>query len=207
MWNYIKKYKNNHNLLFVHTPKCGGSYAAQIFKDLDIKNIGHNKLSPSEFNNYITFTIIRNPIDRFESFLNFRLNSAIPRIDWPKRLRYLHYDNRVSLNQIVAKFKDNEFFNFIPYRTLVYWTKDIDIVITIDELPSFLNFFGYTYNINSFSKVNVSKKKRGYFNENTKKRLQKLFKDDMIIFNKINENTIDSTMTIFLPCPLPLYKN
>ena len=68
-WEIIKNKYPNQKLIFVHTPKCGGTYTRQILKDLNIKNKGHVKAKRNEG---ITFTIIREPIERFQSLLNYR---------------------------------------------------------------------------------------------------------------------------------------
>ena len=154
-WKHIKKVKNNAKLCFIHTPKCGGSYARQIFNDLKIRNKGH---SQAKTNDGITFTIIRTPGERFESLLNYRLGGLKPNRDWPKHLKYKH-DKSVTLNEIVDEMSDKEILGFRPYRSLTHWSKNIDVFITIDNLHNFLSCFGYSYDTNKYSKKRVSKKK------------------------------------------------
>ncbi len=180
-WKHIKKVKNNAKLCFIHTPKCGGKYASQIFNDLKIRNKGH---SQAEKNDGITFTIIRNPVERFESLINYRLDESKPSGDWPKHLMYVFHDKSVTLNEIVDKMSDKEILGFGPYFSLTHWGKNIDVFITIDNLHNFLSFFGYNYNTNKYSKKNVSKKERGKFNETTKNRIAKLYFRDMLLFEK-----------------------
>ena len=62
------KLKPKAKLCFIHIPKCGGPYAEQILKDLKIRNKFHKQATK---NDGLTFTIIRNPVDRFESLLNY----------------------------------------------------------------------------------------------------------------------------------------
>ena len=71
--------KNKRELIFVHTPKCGGSYVSTILSQLKIKNIGHSQAISNEKSIY--FTVIRNPLERFESLLNYRLGKTLPRDD------------------------------------------------------------------------------------------------------------------------------
>ena len=181
------KIKNNEPLIFIHTPKCGGTYVAQILKDLNIKNKGHKQAIKNEG---ITFTIIRDPIQRFESLLNYRLGEIKPRTDWPKHLKHVYEDKSITLNEIVSKMSDNEIKGFTPYKTLTYWTQNVNIIITINKLPQLLNFFNYYYDINKYEIKNVSTKIRGKLNDQTKERLKKIFKDDLILFNKINGNQL-----------------
>ena len=182
-WNKIKNLKNNEHLTFIHTPKCGGTFVRNILNNLNIKNKGHERAHPK--NDGITFTVIRNPIERFESLINYRLGEKKSRKDWPKSLNYVWNDNSVNLNKIVGKMTDKEILGFKPYRTLCYWSKNIDIFITIDKLEEFLLFFGYKVSIKEFETKNVSKKVRGTFNKVTKNRISKLYRQDMVLFNSV----------------------
>ena len=137
----------------------------------------------------ITFTVIRDPIKRFESLLNYRLCEDNPRLhDWPTRLNYVYQDKSVSLDTIVEKMTDKETTNFSPYRSIVYWSKNVDIFITIVQLSEFLSFFGYKYDVSNFSRKNVSKKERGTFNDFTINRLKLLYIDDLQFYNQVIKN-------------------
>ena len=62
----------NKRLIFVHTPKCGGSFVRLILKRFNITSTGqHQRARGKDQKTYITFTDIRNPVDRFESFMNY----------------------------------------------------------------------------------------------------------------------------------------
>ena len=182
-WNKIKNLKKNKHLTFIHTPKCGGTFVRNILKKLNISIKGHKRAHPK--NDGITFTVIRNPIERFESLINYRLGEKKPRKDWPKSINYVWNDNSVNLNKIVGKMTDKQILGFKPYRTLCYWSKNIDIFITIDKLEEFLSFFGYKIDIINFEKRNVSNKIRGTFNKVTKNRISKLYRQDMALFNSV----------------------
>ena len=181
-WNSIKEKKKNEQLIFIHTPKCAGTYATQILKDLEIKNKEHSLALKNEG---ITFTIIRDPVERFESLLNYRLNEKLPRNDWPTELEYVYHNKNITLNEIVSQMTDSNILGFSPYKSLTYWSQNIDILITINQLHEFLNFFGYNYSIENYEKKNVSNKLRNSFDEETKCRIKKLYNDDVILFNKI----------------------
>jgi len=174
------KFKNN--LIFIHTPKCAGTYVKPILSHLGIKNKGHNQAIKNEG---INFTIVRNPIERFESLMNYRLGHQYPRNDWPENLKHVYKNKNITLNEIVSKMTDAQILEFSPYKTLIYWTKNVDIIITIDELPRLLEYFGYKYDENLFKKSNISEKLRGKFNEKTKKRIKNLFNYDMLLYNKV----------------------
>jgi hypothetical protein len=177
------KSKNKKELVFIHTPKCGGTYVSTILSHLKIKNNGHLQAIPN--NKYIYFTVIRNPVERFESLLNYRLGETNPRDDWPNHLSYVYYDKSVNLDVIVSKMTDEEILGFSPYKTIDYWTKNVDIIVTLDNLPKMLKYFGYEYDVNYFKSVNVSNKIRGKINQHNKHRIKKLFNHDVKIHNMV----------------------
>jgi hypothetical protein len=105
--------------------------------------------------------------------------------DWPEHLHYVYDNKNISLNEIISKMTDDEILGFTPYKSLVYWTKNVDIVITIEQLEEFLHFFGYFYDSNKYKKENVSIKSRGKFNNETIKRIETLFYCDILLYNEI----------------------
>lgn len=180
-WRKIKEMKPNQRLCFIHTPKCGGTYAGQILRDLRIKNKLHIR---AKKNSGITFTIIRDPVARFESLINYRLGESNPRNDWPRRLWYVYKNKNININKIVSQLSNREITGFVPYNTLTYWGTNIDIFITIDKLHDFLSYFGYNYSENRYKRKNISTKNRGKFSESTKKRIAKLYSDDVFLFER-----------------------
>lgn len=174
--------KKDKELIFIHTPKCAGSYVSEIMKHLKIKNKFHNQ---AILNEGINFTIIRNPIDRFESLLNYRLSEKLPRNDWPKRLEYVYNNQNIQLDNIVSEMTDEEILGFLPYKTLTYWTKNVDIIITLENLHRMLEYFGYKYDTEMFKPKNVSNKTRGNLNEENRNRIKNLFMDDMLLYDKV----------------------
>lgn len=138
IWNDIKEKALNKTLIFIHTPKCAGTYVSAILQYFKIINKGHNNAIKNEG---INFTVIRDPVDRFESLLNYRLCEKHPRNDWPKHLHNVYNNKDITLNEIVNNMSDGEILNFKPYRTLVFWSKNVDIFITIDKLFELLGIF------------------------------------------------------------------
>ena len=178
--NLIRKVRRNkprQPLVFIHTPKCGGSYVATVLRSHNIRCKGHN---PATRMDGITFTVIRDPVKRFESLLNYRLSKKNPRKDWPRRLTKDHYRTKVTLNRIISKMRNNELLNFIPFATLSYWTKGVDVCLVIDELPEFLEIFGYS--VPDLPPSNVSPKIRGTINRHNQRRLRTAFRRDMIVY-------------------------
>ena len=182
----LLKNRSNEKLIFIHTQKCGGTYVASILSHLNIINKKHVK---AILNEGITFTVIRDPIKRFESMLNYRLNlpkiiDSYPSISY---LRYVFEDETITLNEIISKMTNEQILRF---NTLVYWTENIDIIITLENLPKMLGYFGYTYDANLFKPLNVSKKIRGTLNDENINRLKTLFSDDVLLYNKVTNSTL-----------------
>jgi len=173
----------NKELIFVHTPKCGGSYVRSILSYLKINSNNHNQAIHND--NYIYFTVIRNPVERFESLLNYSLSESKPRCDWPVHLSYVYTDKTIKLDEIISRMTDTEILGFSPYKTLNYYAQNVDIIITINNLQNLLEKFGYTYDVNLFKPINVSNKIRGKINQENKDRLTKLFADDFELYNKV----------------------
>lgn len=181
-WNKIKELKKNQPLTFIHIPKCAGGFVTNILKKINVNcKGGHDKATKSDG---ITFAILRNPAERFESLINYRLSEPKPRIDWPKTLRYVWKKQSISLNNIISKMSNKDIINFYPYRTQCSYSTNIDIFITIDKLEEFLSVFGYEINVNEFKKINVSTKIRGNFNKVTKNRIYRLYSDDLQLYNR-----------------------
>lgn len=198
-WHFIKESKPNHPLMFVHIPKCGGTYCKTLFRELDIlsvdkfeSNLGvqgaygggpHQLAKKTYSDNFIIFSVIRHPVDRFESLLNFRLGGGGPQASntiskYIKKIR-----ENGTINDFIEMHTDKELLSYTPYNTLKYYSQNVDIFIKIDELKNFLSFFGYK-NIPKTDRKNASKRNYGYLSEKNKARIARLFKDDIVFYNK-----------------------
>ncbi len=173
------KIKNGTKLTFIHTPKCAGTYAAKYLEYFKINNKQHNRANKRDG---ITFTIIRDPIERYESLLNYRLSRKKLGKDWPRRLKNVLNNESITLDQIVGSMKNREIKNFTPYNTLKYWTKNVHLMLTIQEFLPFLKMLGYEID-QIFPKENVSKKTRGKLTEKNRERLKQIYLNDYKIFN------------------------
>lgn len=182
VWRRVYDMSPNSKLLFVHIPKCGGTYAAQILKVLNISNNFHSKARQK---NSVTFGIVRHPVERFESFLNYRLGEWNVRKDWPRYLRHAHKDKQASLNDIVLAFRTADILRFAPFKTLLFWTQKIDILITINQLEDFLQFWGYRYNSSSFMAKNISPKTRGTLNITARAKVEDVFRRDLVVYRTV----------------------
>ncbi len=170
---------------FFHIPKSAGTYVRTILDKFDIKYYYHNLPQGNEPE--ITFTIIRHPIERFESFLNYILQEGAPRENFPIHLRYIYRNKSVTLDKIIEKMTDDEIITLTGngYNLLKDY-ETVDHKMTIDGLKPFLNSHGYHYK--DIPKINVSKKERGKFSKDTKERLERLFKEDIDYFRKLQRS-------------------
>ena len=184
IWSAIKNIKQNKPLFFVHVPKCGGTYINNIIKKTNINSskksgFGTHKPATEEVNrNHIVFAVIREPVSRYESLINYRIRTD--RINsFNKNIK--DYDN---INQYIDKQTDATLTSFSPYKTLVHYSKNVDIFITIDEVKDFLEFFGYDISKRQHKAVNTSTRKYGRFNNKTIKRIAKLFEKDIEFYQE-----------------------
>jgi len=177
----IKKgLEDGKKLSFIHAPKCGGCTASQYINQCNIKNKGHNIVNE---NDELTFAIIRDPIKRFESLLNYRLGEERPRFDFPKRLRHVHFNKSITLNEIITELTIDDINILKPYKTLVYWCQNVDLLITIEELNETIELLGFTINNTNFKDINVSIKERGTLNEESKEKIAEFYKEDIELYN------------------------
>lgn len=170
---------------FYHIPKTAGTYVRTILDQFDITYYYHDL--PTGDEPETTFTIIRDPIDRFESFLNYILQESEPRENFPIDLHYVYIFKTVTLDKIIEKMTDDEIIKLTGngYNLLKEYDT-VDHKFTIDGLKPFLNSHGYHYK--DIDKVNVSKKERGTFSNDTKQRLKILFKEDIDYFKMLLQN-------------------
>jgi len=184
VWSAIKNIKQNKPLFFVHVPKCGGTYINNIIKKTNINSskksgLKTHKPATEEVNhNHIVFAVIREPVSRYESLINYRIRTD--RIgSFSKNIK--HCDN---INAYIEKQTDATLTSFSPYNTLLHYSKNVDIFITIDEVKDFFEFFGYSISKTQHKAVNTSTRKYGRFNDKTIKRIVKLFKKDIEFYKE-----------------------
>lgn len=186
MTNIKNKIKDGAKLVFVHTPKCGGTYANNCLNILNIKTIGHIQPKLSNYKSSepeVYFTIIREPIERFESFLNYRLGKKELH-DFPPRFSEKINNNKYTLNDFMSQLNGYDYESFTPYRNLKYWTKNIDLCICMKEFLPFMEFLGYDISkIKNIPRKNVSVKNRGFLNDENKENLRQIYKEDINIYN------------------------
>ena len=182
---FISKYKNLHKFEFIHTPKCAGQYFNRFFyKDPLITNLSHTitggraKKIFKQKNKTYKFTIIREPISRFQSFLNYCLSGGIFHRSIPSHLMVQKDKNYFNLNLLVENLSDKMIYNgFETFYNLQYWTKNADFIFTIGQFDSIYReiYPPYVEALNNPSfkhKYNKSKKNWGEFDTGTRKYMK-----------------------------------
>jgi hypothetical protein len=188
--SYAEQIKNGFTLGYVHIPKTGGTFARWVFEEIpEIKYLYHNQAKEDE--KKIFFATIREPADRFESLLNmtFWFNNILKRnlLDHhlPKRMHHVFHNKNISLDETVSLMTDADIKHIQDtkaFASLDYYSKNVGLMITIDEFLPTLNLLGFTIK-KQYVKNNVSEKLRGKFSIETKRRIRKLFSKDFKIWN------------------------
>lgn len=182
--------KKGQPITFIHIPKCGGGFIKHL-KDhygLKVKTKGHALAEPSDG---ITFTIIRNPIDRYESYLTWCLEQCPLDPKWPYAMKRGYEDKNMSLNNIFNSLTMTQITAFNGFSSLEYWSQGVDIMITIDELQEFIQLMGLTlktkypdYNKITHKQLHRSQYKRGKLKSESRELIQKIYKQDVEFYIK-----------------------
>jgi hypothetical protein len=183
-WIKVMFQKNNLPLYFIHIPKAAGTYARVICDQLNInhqKAYTHKKASKLINDRHIVFAILREPVSRYESMLNYRLF----KIKDTSRKPNGNIDDYNDINDFIANQTDDFLLNVgSSFQTLLKYSKFVDIFITIDEFEDFLNFFGHHIPENLKKRKNQSERPKGKFNNITINRIKKLYAKDIEFYNR-----------------------
>ena len=201
---------SNHNATFVHIPKTGGSSFEQWCYDnieydsqekhatlLDAKRIWPTLGT--------TFTFIRNPFDRMVSMFHFIGQRAIERVEMRKQGQRTKKSTNQHDDLLISDYYYKGFENWIEEHSqnihnpfdlgiwlyerktpMVCWTNnEIDIVIKIEKIDSEIciieDLFKKKINLPHLNK-SVRKYYKHYYNTNTKKIVENIFRKDLETF-------------------------
>ncbi len=113
----LSKHFIDSESVFIHIPKSAGvSFSVGLYGIA----LGHHSAheyytnNKSQWNNLFSFTVVRNPLDRFLSAYNFLKNGGINKYD--KKFCYNYKLNETNINIFIEKFFKEMNLKFIkPY--------------------------------------------------------------------------------------------
>lgn len=187
----------NNKYSFTHITKTGGTSVGLIFdKTYGSRPINHSNVSEDELIKYISFIILRDPLDRFIS--NYEYN---------KKMTKLSIGSKISNRQLIKETKTfNEFVRQLSeiknpcnghFRKQVEWVSAshkhfLDFKKLDTEISRLLSHYGDENLIPEFKKTNTSKRKNFdyYYSDNEVHDIVvRLYKDDIKLYNsKFNVN-------------------
>jgi hypothetical protein len=185
-WKKIKKKKKHVPINYTHIPKTGGTFVKYVLGSTKIKptSMYTEGSHPKNKNiKYINFTVIRHPVDRIESYLNFKYGMNKHKLDTIKI--------KASLNKIVSNMNKKQLKQLKKkFKPMKYYSKNVDIFITINMLKYFLLFFGYNIDLEDIKYKNVSAKVRGSLNKKNRAIIEYLYKEDMNLYNNLKRKKL-----------------
>lgn len=170
-------------LTFIHIPKCGGTFVRHFLPKKYIKyKTGHQ---PATKNDVPCFSIIRHPVERFESVLRYRMD----RIDQYKDLKNIVNllkltESSISLENIVNHMTDEDILSMDPFQSIEYYKKNVQFMILIEYFVPMLKYLNiYCKEIDISLKVNKTNHSMyGELSQKNKERILNLFESDYILY-------------------------
>jgi hypothetical protein len=183
--------------IFIHIPKAAGTSIARAIYGM---NVGHRKVldyhavSRKEFEQYFSFSFVRNPWDRVVSAYNFVKQGGTQYVQ--------PLPNPIYQSNIFATF-ESFVTEWLPYADLTkedvvfapqYWyviDKKGDIAINFigkietlaDDIALLEQRLNITIEIQQLNKSSRVKNYRDYYNEQTQQIVADIYKKDIELFN------------------------
>ena len=150
---------NRNKVVYVHIPKCGGTYALNLLYNTNNFNPEHYTLNSYNTKNKIIITSIRNPISFYESYYNF--------------LKYPNHKIRNKMTLIVKNYPNiNDFLRDLLYKKIKTNLKLMEMdkyyLNSKNEYGLLTNYVLYFFNY----KGNHTEKDIYNFIENLKKKIK-----------------------------------
>lgn len=146
------KHDNNAHITNIHIPKCGSTSTSNFYEDCIVYGYmqGIHKLNANVLHRGVTFTVLREPLERFKSNVNYFLNEKT---------------NEFTRDQIIDisfnyTYTDEEMSNVLEYSSKD--TKpEINIVLhSLSIFNSFYNVFDENKNLKAKHLLNIKNLKQ-----------------------------------------------
>lgn len=203
-----------NKLLYIHIPKCAGNSIRSFIKEnLNCEfenNEWHYPLNyfkdKIKLEDFIKFSICRNPLDRFVSAFCYTYERVKNKQDYhwkqyPKTYPiFADIFENLSAKESFKSFVLSDFFeqifelgypvHFQPQYKFIDCAKSkLDFLGQIEDLQSFCNFFAEAFKIKNpkqMPKKNTSKHTswESFYNEETKKIIAEKYNKDFLFFKK-----------------------
>lgn len=199
--NGLSWYSDAHRIIYLGIPKTASTSMRHIF-NLSNHPMNLNDI-PDEKKGYRIFTIVRNPLNRFVSGVLESFN----RLETPQRLKTLSgiRDNKEMLERYVTELEKGfcethtapQTFFFCPLDGISDW--DFDAVLTFESLSEDFNNMCKEFEIDvELAHKHIGKKRKAEIlkqvildNPDLKDRIDKLYAEDWILYNEIQNEKND----------------
>lgn len=196
--NYYKNVSLKYGLVFVHIPKTGGTTIENLFfNDIEnrIKNYNSEHFSIDNyinFNNFFSFTIVRNPYTRIISIYNYYFNGGNQSIQDKKLL-----NKNIKLNDFLRHYNKNNMKHLKTQASFI--NNNIDNINYIGKFENLVNEIQFIAN-----KINVDidiihARKTNYnkyiITPSFINKINDIYNDDFELFN-YNKITIDKNINL-----------
>tara|TARA_B100000989_G_C19417842_1_gene417269 strand:- start:177 stop:788 length:612 start_codon:yes stop_codon:yes gene_type:complete len=198
---------------FIHIPKNGGTSIKTICSNNKHMIYRHHRCDV--FNRKLpnTLIVIRNPIERFISAVNYSLQKwshkenikylIRNKIDTPNKFVEIWMDKNHKEYSNLMKLMKNEKQKIgnkmIEYKWTYYpqynWINNPKFVIVMDNLNEELRYFMDKYNIKGkIIQNNKTSSSHNILSEKSKKFLMKFYKKDIEIYNKYKNISMENRL-------------
>jgi hypothetical protein len=183
--------------IFIHIPKAAGTSIARAIYGMNVghrKAIDYQKISKREYNEYYTYSFVRNPWDRVVSAYNFAKQggtSYVQPIPNPVYQSELFKDFETFVTQwLPTADLAKEDVVFAPQYWYIYNKKMqclVGYVGKLETLTDDIKILEKQLRINiEIEQLNVSDRSssyRDYYNKNTRKIVADIYQQDIKLFN------------------------
>lgn len=187
---YYMSFSFSRKLIWFRIAKCATRTIDELLSESGYVYGGLQNYFPSIYKNWLKFTFIRNPLDRFKSCYKERVSSNTPFISkYNKNRRKGSYFPEMSVNEFI-NFIDSQNINSPKtdehIRSQVSMI-DLDNIDFIGTLDNFERDIAKILEIKSIPRINKSKNLIITLTESQKNILETIYKKDFDLYHKYKE--------------------